>query len=265
MMDLEAEIDGLSNEVRNFINEIRECIRSIRNVMASLDEIKGMLNRGEISKETYLTLRNEYRMKMIPYIEAYLGLRDKMEGYRDRLNLALTRIRLELRDLRKEMLLMDEKRARFDLRRRQERMVQDLLSELESLRKELDLSMELMMLEEYLNFLKENPDRVPKDRLYKYRDFINELLNRWSNEKIKLTERLEGLERKVSEINDEIRLNEIRFSLGEYDHGTYNERRIALEGQLNDVQNRIQQIQRTIEETDMRILRCSSLLEELGA
>ncbi len=265
MMKIETELEVLLNEFRSFSNEFQECMRSIRNVIDGMKEIDGMLSRGEIDKTTYATLKREYKLKIIPYVEMYFDLKDRVKEYRDKLNLILTKVRLDLRDLRREALLMDEKRTRFEIRRKQERILNELMRELDTLENGLDMRTELDILEIYLTSIRDKNRSIPHERLAKYRQHFNKLMNRWSNEKISLTERLEGLEERISEVNDSLRLNEIRFSLGEYDHSTYNEKRIALESKLNEIQNEIRRIQSTIEEMDSRILRCSSLLEELGA
>ena len=273
----------LISEIRKFLNDYRECVNRITNTLKRLSDAQQMLAQEEISKSVYESLRKEYFEQLLPFIERYFRLKSELRKYKDRLQVLITRLRLEGKggsvsaSLVKQMeIYRSSSRYRFlapkiaeategsPVESEVETQVSYDLTDVEAMLKELvDLEMkidvidEVSLLEEYLSYAIKNNINIDKAEWERH---LKDVMEKWSERKSSFLNQLENLEAKLSELEDAIRENEIRFAVGEYDHDTYNERRLALERRLNKVKEDIERIQRTIEATDMHILRSMELL-----
>jgi len=277
---MSQQVDVIS-EIKNFVDHYRECVDNIVNTLRRLKDAEQLLAREEISRNVYDSLRMEYFTQLMPYIERYFKLKSRLREYKDRLQVLLTRLKLESNKDSTSRIASAINLYRIDSRYRflanksakpaegevsspikspaklNISEIEAMLNELVRLESRIDVMDEISLLEEYLSIsIKRNPNLDKSE----WEQYLKTVMDRWSEVKSSYLRRLEDLEAKLNELSDAIRENEIRFAVGEYDHDTYNERRIALEKRLNSIKDEIETIQRNIESTDLRILRSLELL-----
>ena len=277
---MSQQVDVIS-EIKSFIDHYRECVDNIVNTLRRLKDAEQLLAREEISRSVYESLRMEYFTQLMPYVERYFKLKFRLKEYKNRLQVLLTRLKLESNRGSTSRIASAIDLYRIDSRYRfltsksakpaegeasspvrppmklDLSEVEAMLNELIRLESRIDVIDEISLLEEYLNIsIKRNPNLDKSE----WEQYLKAVMDRWSEVKSSYLRRLEDLETKLNELSDAIRENEIRFAVGEYDHDTYNERRIALEKRLNAIKDEIETIQRNIESTDLRILRSLELL-----
>ena len=190
----------------------------------------------------------------------YLNYLDKADEVLNRLRMVQAELVLELEDYRKGVKRSIDRSNIFTFLRGRLRAVRELIERIEKATREFDIGLALFLLESYakkarqLNLL---------NYLDKVLEIARDLGDRWSEERLKIEDEITSLNAKIEELNDNFRELEIRYSIGEFDRLTFEEKRRKLEEELEFLTSRKESLEKFLEERDLQFLRIMEELESL--
>jgi len=190
----------------------------------------------------------------------YLNYLDKANEVLNRLRMVQAELVLELEDYRKGVKRSIDRSNIFTFLRGRLRAVRELIERIEKATREFDIGLALFLLESYakkarqLNLL---------NYLDKVLEIARDLGDRWSEERLKIEDEITSLNAKIEELNDNFRELEIRYSIGEFDRLTFEEKRRKLEEELEFLTSRKESLEKFLEERDLQFLRIMEELESL--
>jgi hypothetical protein len=142
---------------------------------------------------------------------------------------------------------------------------ENIISKIDRNLQSLAIEIEASIIEQYLSFIKERLSRQTKTEgitnlisLCKTR--LNSISERWTIIRRKKIEQILNLKLNSSQLSDEIKELEVRFSLGDLEQRNYESGAGLLRGSLKKVEKEISEMRRIIDNMDTKMFRNSELL-----
>jgi len=257
-------VKQLENEVNESIKDFQSVVKEIKNMLLSLDELARMLRSGEISESIYNVLLEELSENLSASIEKAFSLREKLEVLKAKSKIEWAREKItgraaEAREMQKyygESYLAPYYR------------LQDLISRTEEALSTLNFEEEISIIEQYLSTIK-GKGKISSEKLKKIEETkkicqqrLNIISEKWSSIRRDKISQLMDLDIKSSQIKDDMKEVEVRFSIGEIDRKTYDEKMAILQSSLKKIEKEIADIRNYIDNIDLKIFRISELLRE---
>jgi len=261
-------IKDLESEVNEYLRDFQSCIKRIKETSLILDELMRLLKSGEISENAYRLILNELDELLSSSIEDMFSLREALE---------LARARAKLERAKEKIGLMKNPAFREIVERtspsKQDiypislQKWEDLISKIDVALSSLSIEEEASITERYLSLLKEKLSlKARREEIEKgiliCRQRLRSISDKWTSIRHEKIEQIMNLELKASQLRDEIKETEVRFSVGELDQATFEEKMSILQGTLKKVEREISNTRNSIDDMDMKIFRCSELLRE---
>jgi len=248
-----VSVGELRDEVNENLKAFHTCVKAIKETSLKLKELNKLLKSGEISESVYMLIMEELSRNLSVSFEEMLNLRRMLELSRTRAKLEWAKDKKELEEtigVLKNNVSME--RELYSPLHRWESIISDINKALSS----LTIEEELSLIEQYLSVTKELFDReAQSEEIEKSRILCEQRLKA-------LSEEVMNLELKSSKLKEELKEIEVMFAVGELDQRAYESKISVLQGRVRNVEREISDLQRYIDEMDMKIFRCLELLRE---
>jgi len=259
-----VSVGELRDEVNENLKAFHTCVKAIKETSLKLKELNKLLKSGEISESVYMLIMEELSRNLSVSFEEMLNLRRMLELSRTRAKLEWAKDKKELEEtigVLKNNVSME--RELYSPLHRWESIISDINKALSS----LTIEEELSLIEQYLSVTKELFDReaqseeIEKSRIL-CEQRLKALSEKWSTIRREKIEEVMNLELKSSKLKEELKEIEVMFAVGELDQRAYESKMSVLQGMVRNVEREISDLQRCIDEMDMKIFRCLELLRE---
>jgi len=244
----------------DIIGNLDNILREIENNRIGLLDTEKILNRGGIDRPTYDTIRDEILEDTCRKFIEYIDVLEDAEDILKKLKVIYTKMILELDNYRKGKVVFMQKADEYTLLRLRTKELKENIDKLSEQIENMSIDTAFFVLECFtekalaLNYLR----YISKVLL-----FAQKIGDKWSEERIKLENKISELERKIEKLNEKLEEVGIRYSLGEFGQMEYDERRIKLENQIESLTETMEKLERKLEENDSFFLRIFEKLEEL--
>lgn len=256
-----SEVEELTSRGREGVAKFREVCETLRSTALKLRKLEELDSREEVPKPVSESLRREYTAQLLSTVEEYFKQRLKLEDLRVGILAEVERIRLELEASPDTGAYELQPRLR-NLRRRQEELNRTIEEIDKALTEDLDVDTKIFVAVRYLESARERNRNLNNEEVRSMRSFVNSIAEGWMKRKDQLTRRLSDLQREASDVEEKLREVWARFMVGEYDHNYYMKQKLNLEKKLAELEDQINTLRSTIEETDVRMIELNSMLEE---
>jgi hypothetical protein len=279
------EVEG---EVDNNLKALQSHIRDVKEVSLKLEELARMLKSGEISESIYRILLGELSGNLSSLVEEIFRIRENLELLKTRARVEWAKEKIGMEDLLRKgsssytLSLSAYERSIIGGRGSQhfvgDPLLKDLYSKLPINRwqeiinridealSSLTFEEELSLIERYLSIVK---GRVHSEELKESevtrqvcQQRLNALSEKWFSIRRDKIKRIMDLEAKASQLKDEIKEVEVRFTVGEYNRNIYEMRMSQLQGSLRNIEKEILEIRNYINDIDLKTFRTTELLKE---
>jgi len=259
-----VSVGQLRDEVNENLKAFQSCVKAIKETSLKLEELNKILKSGEISENVYMLIMKELSERLLVSFEEMLNLRRMLELSRTRAKLEWAKDKKELEEM--VSMLKEDASLKRDLYAplyRWENIISDINKALSS----LTIEEELSLIEQYLSLTKEFLNREAQSEEVKRskmlcKQRLKSISERWTSIRRDKIEQVMNLELKSSKLKEDIKEVEVMFAVGELDQRTYESKMSVLQGMVKNVEKKISDIQRYIDEMDMKIFRCLELLRE---
>jgi len=264
----EISIKELESEVNKYLKDFQSYIKRIKETSLRLDELTKLLKSGEISENAYRLIMNELGELLSLSVEDMFSLREVLEIARARAKLEWAKEKIGLMENPTLRELVERSApSKQDFYPLSLQRWEDLISKIDDALSSLSIEEEASITERYLSLLKEKLSlKARREEVEKgisiCQQRLSSISDRWASIRRNKIEQIMNLELKASQIKDEIKETEVRFSVGELDQSTFEAKMSTLQGTLKKVEREISDTRNSIDDMDMKIFRCSELLRE---
>jgi hypothetical protein len=265
MIQLESEV---TDELKAFESHVKE----IKETSLKLEQLTKMLQSGEISENVHKLIMDELGNLLSKSVEEIFRLREMLELAKVKAKLEWTKEKIGLKDFESEeyhsLLQYDGYvKGHMDLLAPISTW-ESMISKIDAALSSLTIEEEASIIERHLSFVKEKfateTGSVEVQRVKALcQDRLNLISERWASVRRDKIEQAVNLELKASELKEDLKEAEARFSVGELDQRSFEYKVGALQASLKNVAKETSEIQSHIDDMDMRIFRCSELLREI--
>ena len=243
-------VDKLLDEARTTLRELEELRLELRDYERRRNEILRMYSTGQVSRDVFDGLMSDLRQKILPMVKKYFELKSRLKELENRLSLVTTKLSVEVKAASEPF------RASFERDQRMRQLLNRVGGVLENVRsalKSADAERELRLLDVLL-------DSLPRGEIESWKPSISEVLEEWSKIRFSYASRIEEIERRIEQLNDDLKLLEVRFLVGEFDRSEYEARRAAIEREIGELRSQLEALQEKLEDLDLIAARCRELI-----
>jgi len=218
----EISIKELESEVNKYLKDFQSYIKRIKETSLRLDELTKLLKSGEISENAYRLIMNELGELLSLSVEDMFSLREVLEIARARAKLEWAKEKIGLMENPTLRELVERSApSKQDLYPLSLQRWEDLISKIDDALSSLSIEEEASITERYLSLLKEKLSlKARREEVEKgisiCQQRLSSISDRWASIRRNKIEQIMNLELKASQIRDEIKETEVRFSVGEY-------------------------------------------------
>lgn len=259
-----SSLRQIENEVNSQIKSFQTYLSEIKDTSLRLEELNKMLESGEISKNAYDLLLNELGSVLSSSIEEIFKIRENLEVLRARAKIEWAKEKIGLgvvssEEKHLERMYLNE--PYIPLNRWKE-----LVGKTEETLSTLTFEDELSIIERYLSIIRSGMNSIRSKGVEEAKEIcrrrLEALSNEWTSRRRNKVAEIVDLEMKASQIKDEIKEVDVRFTVGEFDRSIYEARISLLRGSLRKIEQEISRIRNYIDEIDLKIFRANELLKE---
>ncbi len=264
-------INQLESEVNEELKSFESYVKEIRDTSLKLEQLTKMLQSGEISENVHRLIMDELGNHLSRSVEEIFRLREMLELAKAKAKLEWAKEKVGLTEFETEeshsILQYDGYvKGHMDLIAPTSTW-ENLMSRIEAALSSLTIEQEASIIERYLSFIKEKfPSETGLEEVNKVKalsqDRLNSISERWATVRRDKIEQAVNLTLKASQLKEDLKEVEVRFSIGELDQRTFEYKVSALQASSKKVAKEISDIQAYIDDMDMKIFRCSELLRE---
>jgi hypothetical protein len=253
---------NISKEAKKSISAFNLLLTSLQDIFLEINEIEKMFKSGEINENTFRLLMNALAKEAITKVNEIYFLRDKLELIKTRAKVEWAREKIELnRVLSPE----SQKILEWDAHLRKRvymplNMWENIISLIEKSLSFLTIERELSIIEQCLLLIKKRHVNMPIEIIEGYRKICKQRLDviskNWSLSKRGIIEQISYIEEKISQVKQEIKEAEIRFSVGEFNRDTFERMISRLQDSLKKMEDDYFKMQNYLRDIDEKIFRC---------
>lgn len=257
--------DEVNEEVKAFQSHVKE----MKETSLKLEELTKMLKSGEIPDNAYKVIIGELGDHLSMSVREIFNLREMLELARAKAKLDWAKEKIGLKEFEVpegQMIIKDDAYLRRELYSSLYKC-EDVISKIDSTLSSLTMEEEASIIEQYLSLIKERfIPRAASDEIERARAACQQRLDsiseKWASIRRDRIENVMNLELKASQIKDDIKEVEVRFSVGELNQSTYEYKMSGLHGSLRNIEKEISDIRKHVDEIEMKMFRCAELLRE---
>lgn len=283
-MGVKFSASRFENEVDSLVRDFQRCIREVDDATLRLEELRKLSVSGEISQASHELIMNNLGEQLSLGVQEAFRLRESLELARARAKLELAKNsagrsqrsgEAQTADLRYVRGFKDVVESEYWSEAGSGHMAnslnlqhwEGLVAKIESALSSLGVEKEAAITQQYLAVLTEGPRtgtayQASEGALTMFQKRLRSVSERWVSIRHAKVERILDLELQASQIENQIKEVEARFSVGELSEPVFEHEVNGLKGNLMKLKREISEIRSEIDETDMKIFRASELLEE---
>jgi len=248
--------------VNENLKAFNSCVKAIKETSLKLKELNKLLKSGEISESVYMLIMEELSRNLSASFEEMLNLRRRLELNRTRAKLEWAKDKKEMEE---SMGAIPEASLEREIYNTPLQRWESIISDINKALSSLTIEEEVSLIEQYLLVTKElsareaQSEEIEKNKTL-CEQHLKTLSEKWSAIRREKIEQVMNLELKASKLKEELKEVEVMFTVGELNQRTYESKVSVLQGMVKNVEKEISDIQRNIDEMDMKIFRCLELL-----
>jgi hypothetical protein len=287
----EVSAKQLESDVESYVKDFQLYVKRVKETSLGLKELSKLVKSGDVSEAAYKIIMNDLGAQLALSIENIFQIREALELTRAKAKLEWAKEKVSLPAPQpssrpglefKEPVNVQNVRTYSDVIQSDYFSNEtsnlttyhmslarwdDIISKIDSVLNSLPIEDEAAIVEQYLSIIHEklslgsksvdveNGISVCKQRL----DSISE---RWSSMRRSQIEKIMNLELEVSQLNDEIKELEVRYSVDEIAQKVYETKMSVMQTDLKKAEKKISDVRTFIDDMDMKIFRCSELMRE---
>ncbi|RLE65512.1 MAG: hypothetical protein DRJ47_04895 [Thermoprotei archaeon] len=253
------------NEFRKTVQQAEDILRKINDILSEMNSIfrrvkesERFSKRGGLDEATFKALRDEALREACTCFLKYLDFLEEAKVALQDLKVVHAKAMLQLDEARKGRSIGAERSDYYTILRGRLKEIAETIESLNKVIKGLNSELFLFLLESYVEKALELNGL---DKASRVMELAREFGDKWSDERLRIESELSSLDSRIEELNEKLREIEVRFALGEYDKSTFEEKRLAVERELEKIVNERDAKERMLEERDARFLRALEKLE----
>ncbi len=264
-------INQLESQVNEELKAFESYVKEIKETSLKLEQLTKMLQSGEISENVHRLIMDDLGNNLSRSVEEIFRLREMLELAKAKAKLEWAKEKVGLTEFESEethsiLQYNGYVKGHMDLIS-QTSTWENLMSRIDATLSSLTIEQEASIIERYLSLIKEKfSSEAGLEEVNRVKAVcqgrLNSISERWATVRRDKIEQAVNLELKASQLKEDLKEVEVRFSIGELDQRTFEYKVSALQASSKKVAKEISDIQAYIDDMDMKIFRCSELLRE---
>ncbi len=261
---------NISKEAKEATSAFNIFLTGLQEIFLGISEIEKMLRSGEISENTYQFLMSMLVKEALAKLNEIYLLKDKLELIKARARVEWAR---EKRELDRLLSPENQRILEWDSHLRKNvymslNVLEEVISLIEKSLSSLTFEKELAIIEQCLSLIRKKNVSIPMETIGNYREICKQRLytisKNWSLSRPSIIKQIASIEEKISQVKEEIKEVEIRFTVGELDRKTYEHKLNYLQASLQKMEEDNLKTQDHLQEIDEKIFRCFEAIKYIN-